>query len=175
MAIAHGDGVEPAALQRFHGGELRLVATHLEPGDLSIRRNHELVAEQRGHAELLHERLGELREGVGDHDDLTAVAQLVQEFLCARQRIDSGDGFLDLLEAEAVLAQDAQAPVHELVVIGFIARCALELGDAARLCERDPNFGNQYTFHIEAGHVHEKGPFIVRAWRVEMRAIHCSL
>ena len=114
-------------------------------------------------------------EGVGNHDNLSAVAQLVQEFLCTGQWVDGGNGLLDLLEAEAVLSQNAQAPVHELVVIRFVARCALELGDAARLCECDPNFGNQYTFHIEAGHVHEKGPFIVRAWRVEMRAIHCSL
>jgi hypothetical protein len=39
----------------------------------------ELVAEQRRHAELLHQRHGELVEGVGQDDDLEVLAQGVEE------------------------------------------------------------------------------------------------
>ena len=154
MGVAGGDGLHAAGVQRAHRGELGLGAAHGEVGDGAVFGDDELVAEQRRPAELLHEGLGELLEGIGDDDDLGEAAQLVQECAGAGYGVDLRDGRLHIGQAQPVLGQNIEAPLHELVVVGLVAGGALKLGDAGFLGEGDPDFGNQHAFQIEAYDVH---------------------
>ena len=64
---------------------------------------------------------------------------------------------LDIGKAEPALAQHAQAECHELVVVGFVACRARELGDAGATGELDRDLGNQDAFEIEADDLHGGG------------------
>ena len=90
----------------------------------------------------------------GKQQHLRLGAEGVEEFARAGKGVDRGDDLLDLAQAEAVLLQDAEAPAHELVVVGLVARRAAELGNAARLRERDPDFGHEDALDIQADNVH---------------------
>ena len=154
MGVAGGDGFDAAGVQRAHRGELTFGAAHREVGDGAICGYHQLVAEQRRPAELLHEGLGELFESVGDDDDLGEAAQLVQKRAGAGHGVDLGDDRLHVGQAQPMLGQNVEAPLHEFVVVGLVAGGALKLGDAGFLGEGDPDFGNQHAFQIEAYDVH---------------------
>ena len=54
----------------------------------------------------------------------------------------------------AVLLEDAQTPLHQLVVIRLVAGGALEHGQTAFLCEGYPNFRDEDAFHIQTYYVH---------------------
>ena len=153
-AVADGDGLVADGLEGADGGELGVFDPQLKAVDHAVVAHGQLVAEQRWPAQLLHQGAGELREGVADDDGLGEAAQLVQEFLCARQRVDLGDGLLDFLQAEAVLTQNAEAPVHELGVIRLVPGGAAELGDAADLRKRDPDFRDKDALKVKADHIH---------------------
>ena len=153
-AVAGGDGLIAHGLEGPDGGELRLLASEAEVRDLAAGGDHQLVAEQRRPAELLHQGLGKLGAGVAQNDGLGDGSELIQKLLRARQGVDGGDHVLDLLEAEAVFLQNAETPAHELVVIGFIACGAAKLGDAACLRKGDPDLGDQYALQIKACDIH---------------------
>ena len=114
----------------------------------------EAVAEQRRQAELLHQRLGELVEGVGEDHHLVGVAQRVEEFARALHRPHAGDDLLDVGQAELLLRQDVQAVLHQGVVVGLVAGGAAQLGDAGTLGEFDPDFGDEHTFEVETDDTH---------------------
>lgn len=160
-AVPGGDGLEAAGLQGLHGGQLGLGAAHLEAGDLPAGGHLQGVAEQGGPVQLLHQGLGELLEGVAEDDDLGLLPQGVQKFPGAGQGVDGGDGGLDLLQAQAVLLQHAQPPVHQLVIVGLVPGGALQFRDAAGLGKRDPNLGDQHALHIQTDYVHSNAPFLV--------------
>ena len=80
-----------------------------------------------------HQGLGEFLKGIAQNNHLCGGPQLVQKRLGAGQRINLGDGVLDLLEPQAVLLQDAQPPGHQLVVIRLIPGGAPQLRNAAGL------------------------------------------
>ena len=138
-----------------------MLAAHLVVGDLAVFVHNQFVAENGGPTQLLHQGLCELGEGVGDDDHLGDGAQFVQELAGAGHGIDGGDGVLDLLQTQAVLFQDVQTELHELVVVGFVAGGAGEFGDAGCLGEFDPDFGNQYSFEVQAYDVHVIPPHFV--------------
>jgi len=54
-----------------------------------------------------------------------------------------------------VLREQADAQLHQTVVVGLVARRAGELGDAGALRELDPDFGDEHAFEVEADHLHE--------------------
>ena len=87
-------------------------------------------------------------------DHLGLRAQVVQELLGAGNGLDVGDDFLDLRQAHAVTAQHVQAELHELVVVGLIARGAHQVGDACLLRERDPDLRCQHAFQVQTYDIH---------------------
>ena len=154
MAVARRHDLHAHLVEGAHTGELGLLAAHAVAGDHAVCVDVEGVADDGGHAELLDEGHGELLEGVAQDDDLRERAQLVEELAGAGQRLERGDDLLDVLDPQAVLAQDVDAVLHELVVVGLVAGGALELGDASSLGELDPDLGREHAFHIQAGDVH---------------------
>src|SRR5699024_11892808 len=95
-----------------------------------------------------------------DDEYLRLGTQLVQKLPRARQGVDARDGVLDLRQAQTPLAQDAQAVVHELSVVGFVARGALKLRDARLACEGYPYLGHQHALQIQANQVRKlSSPF----------------
>ena len=119
-------------VQIFQGrdGFLFLVGlAELVAGDVIIG-DDEAMAEQRGPAELAHERLRELLEGVGEDDDLHERAEFAEKFRATWQRRECGDDGLDVGELEAVAVEDREPAGHELVVVRFVARGAAEFRDA---------------------------------------------
>ena len=94
------------------------------------------------------------------------LAQRIEEFAGALHWANRGDYILNLGQAKSMFAQDVQTEVHELIVVGLVARRSLKLGNAARLGERDPNLGD--TFQIQANHVHRTSfPYAgSRRWRI---------
>ena len=154
VAVAGGDRVEADGLQRAHGHELGLRHAHAVARDHAVRRHVERVAEERRAAELLHERRGELLERVAQEDHLRLGAERVEEVLRAGERVDAGDHLPDAAQAEAVLAQDAEPEAHELAVVGLVAGGAAQFGEADRVGERDPDFGDEDALDVEADDVH---------------------
>ena len=77
--------------------------------------------------------------GIAEDDHLRSPAQRVQKRLCAGQRVDGGNGLLDLLQSKTVLFQNTQAPAHELVIVRLVPGRPLELRDPAGLRKGDPD------------------------------------
>ena len=102
-AVAGGNGLKAAALQRADGGELGLLTSEVIAGDRAVVGDDQLVAEDRGVSEFLHQGLGELGEGIAQDDRLSKGTQLIHELLRPGHRVDRGDGILDLLQTQAVL------------------------------------------------------------------------
>ena len=71
-----------------------------------------------------------------------------------------------------MLVKDAQAESHELVVVRLVARSALELFDAGRLGERNPDFRNEHAFQVKADNVHGNSFRTVRSYDAERRQRH---
>ena len=50
--------------------------------------------------------------------------------------------------------QDAEPPLHQFVIVRFVAGGALEFGYAGCFGKCNPDFGDKYAFQIETGDVH---------------------
>ena len=96
----------------------------------------------------------EFVEGVRQDDDLIILAQLVEKGARAIHRPHLADHFLDVRQAESVLAQDAQAVLHQRVVIRLVARGATQLRNPGALGEGDPDFGDKDALKVEANDLH---------------------
>jgi len=116
------------------------------------------MAEQRREAQLAHQRLGELVEGVGQDHHLETLAQPVDELRRAFQRLQRCDDLLDIGELQAVLVEDAQALLHQYVIVGNVPCGRPERFDSGGLGKGDPDFRNQHTFQVETGYFH--GPLL---------------
>ena len=147
-------------MQGLHRCELGRRAAHLVAGDAAVGSNFERVAHDGGPAKLAHEGLGELLEGVGQDDDLGRRTQLVEELAGTLKGLDGVDDLLNLLDAHVVFGEHAQAPPHELVIVGLVARGARQLGDVGCAGELDPNLRNEHAFQVSAHDVHAKNPSI---------------
>ncbi len=146
--VAGGDDV---VVERLEGGDgMSFLVGHAEliAGD-AIVRDDEAVAEERGPAHLLDERLGELLERVREDDDLGPAAQLVEKVEGARQERQTGDHGLDLRKRDAVSIHDPDTVKHELVVVGFVARGATQLGNTGALGDGDPDFRREDALHVQ--------------------------
>ena len=147
-AVPGGDGVIADGLKAPHRGQLGLGTAHPEAGDLTAVRHLQGIAEDGGPAQLLHQGLGKLLKGVAEDDDLGLLPKGVQKLLGSGERVDLGDGVLDLPNPKAMLLQNAQTPVHQLVIIGLIPGGALQFGDSAGLGEGDPDLRDQDALHV---------------------------
>ena len=101
-AVARGNGFETDRLKRLDGCQLGFLDAHRKAGDLSALRDLKRVAEKRRIAELLDQRHRELFKGIGEHQNLRHASQLIQELLCARQRINRRDDVLNLSKTQSV-------------------------------------------------------------------------
>ena len=75
--ITAGDGIITDGLQSLYGRKLRLLTTHLESGDLTIRCNLKSIAEDGRPTQFLHERCCKLFKGIGQNDDLGQAAKFI--------------------------------------------------------------------------------------------------
>ena len=153
-AVAARDGFVTDGLQSADGGVLRLFAAHLIACYLAVRRDLEGIAEDGGHAELLHKRHCELLKGIAENDDLGERAELVKKLARAGHNVNTLDDLLYLGQTETVLAQDVKAVFHQLIVIGLVAGGAAQLGNAACIGKGDPYLGDKYPLHVKAYNVH---------------------
>jgi hypothetical protein len=119
------------------------------------------VAEQGRPAELPHQRVGELVEGVGQDHHLVVLAQRVEETARTVHRPHRGDDLLDLRQAQAVLGKDAEAVLHQRVVVRLVTGGTTERRDTGAFGEFDPDFGNEDTFEIETDDFHGTGLSVV--------------
>ena len=158
VAVAAGDGLKADGLKAAHGRKLGMLASHLDAADESVGVHLERVAENGRPAEFFHQRLCKFLKGVAQNDGLRLRSQLVEEFFRPRKRVDARDSLLNFLESQAVLAEHAQAPFHQLVVVRLVARGARQLGNAALAGKFDPNFGDEHALHIKAGNIHVYSP-----------------
>ena len=126
----------------------------MEAVDHSVLVHSQLVAEKSRPAQLFHQRSGKLTEGVADDDRLGEAAQLIQKLLRTGKRIDFLDGLLNFPQAEAVLTQNANSPVHQLAVIRFISCRPAQFRNAADFGKGDPDFRNQNAFQVKTNHIH---------------------
>ena len=112
------------------------------------------VAKQGRETQLTHQRLGELIEGVGQDHHLEALAQPIDELNGAVQRLERGDNGLDIGQLEPMLVEDAQALLHQHVVVGDVTGGGPQGLNAGFLGKGDPDFRNQYPFQVKAGNFH---------------------
>ena len=77
VAVAAGNSLKADGLQCLDGTELRLLNAHSESGDLAVLCYFQLVAENGWPAQLFHERLCELGEGIADDDYLSQLPELI--------------------------------------------------------------------------------------------------
>ncbi|MNP26262.1 hypothetical protein D3C76_1191070 [compost metagenome] len=119
------------------------------------------MAEQGREAQLAHQRLGELIEGVRQDHHLEALAQPVDELDGAIERLERGDHFLNVGELQAVLVENSQALLHQHVVVGNVPGSGPEGFDPGFFGEGDPDFRNQHTFKIQTGNFHKTLPFVL--------------
>ena len=61
-------------------------------------------------------------------------------FLGTGQGIDGGDGGLNFLQTQTVLLQDAQTPLHQLVVVRLVTGGFLQFRNTGFFCECNPDF-----------------------------------
>src|SRR5690606_38501028 len=120
--------------------------------------DHQLVTQQGREAQLAHKRLGELVEGVRQDHHLEAFAQPVYELDGAIERLEGSDDFLDVAQLQAVLVKDAQALLHQHVIVGNVPGGRLQRLDTGFFRKRDPDFRNQNTFQVETSDLHENPP-----------------
>ena len=154
VAVAGGDGLKADTLQGFDGGQLALFHPDAVTGDHTVFPDLQLVAEDGGPAQFLHQGRSKLGKGVGQNDRLGFAAQGVQEFLRAGHGIDGGNGVLNILQAQAVLPQDAQPPFHQLVIVRLVPGGAFQFGDAAGLGKGDPDLRHQHPFKVKTYNIH---------------------
>ncbi len=155
VAVAGGDDLElefPEALHR-----LALLVRHAQPvvDQHAFAIGLERVAEERRPAQLPHQRPGELVEGVGKDHHLVGIAQRIEKGGRACHRPHRRDHLLDVGKAQPMLAKNAQAPRHQLVVVGLVPRCARELRNSRAPGEFDPDFRNEDTFEVETDDLHD--------------------
>ena len=112
MAVSAGNGVIADRLQCFDCGVFGLLTAHLKVSDLAVFPYNQGVAEDGRVAQLFHKRTCKLGEGIAEDDNLGLRTQLIQKFLCTRNRINFGNGFLDLLQSKSVFLQDIQTIFH---------------------------------------------------------------
>ncbi len=123
-------------------------------GDPAVLGDFELMAEQGRPAELPHQRLGEVVEGVGQDDHLETLAQAVEELAGAFHGAHVADHRLDVLDFEPMLVEDLQPLRHQDVIVGDVAGRRPQGLDAGPFGDIDPDFGNQDTLEVKADDLH---------------------
>jgi hypothetical protein len=86
----------------------------------------------------------------------------------AVERLHGADHRLDVRQPEPVLVEDCEAPAHQLVVVGLVARRAAQRRDARALGDVDPDLGHENALQVEAcDHVAgpKRRPSAVTTWR----------
>ena len=124
------------------------------PGDLSVRRHDQFVAEQGGPSEFFHERFGKLRESITDNNCLCHAAKLIQKLQGSGQGVDFGDGLLDLRKAKSMFMQYASAKGHQFIIIRLIPGCPSQFRNSRHLRKGDPDFRYQYTLQVQTHDMH---------------------
>jgi len=158
VGIARGNDAVVEALQRNDRLTLGVLLTQLIVHDAIGFVSDQAVTKQRREPQLAHQRLRELVEGVGQDHHLEALAQPVDELRCAFQWLQRRNHLLDVGELQAVLIEDAQALLHQHVVVGNVPRGRPERFDSGGLGKGDPDFRNQHTFQVETGYFHGATP-----------------
>ena len=137
VGIAGGDDLEPDFLEASHRFHLLVRHAQVVVHQHAVGIGFELVAHQRWHAKLLHQRHGELVKRVRKNDDLEVAPQCVEKLLGTGQRTRPGNDLADVAQTEFVLAQQVEPVFHQLVVIGFVAGRAAQFRNAGTLREFD--------------------------------------
>ena len=63
---------------------------------------------------------------------------------------------MDRVEGQPVLVEDLQPVAHQHVVVRLIAGGAAQFGDARRLRDGDPEFGEQHPLEVQADYIHAR-------------------
>src|SRR5579884_1493394 len=164
--ITGGDDV---IIEKLQGRNRLLFLVRLAQAiiDDAVVLDFEFVAKERGPIELLHQRLGELLEGVREDDDLRDCAEFVQKFLAAGQGAQRRDDLLDVGQFEAMLVEQVEPALHEDVVVRHVARGKAQLADAGFFCDSNPDFRHQHAFQVQC----DDGLFHQRSFPKAARAV----
>ena len=100
--------------------------------------------------ELLHQRGGELVEGIRQDHHLVVGAQPGEKIVRAVERTHAANDGLDVGELQPVLLEDRDAVAHQLVVVGLVARGDAQRLDAGRLRDVDPDLRHEHAFEVQA-------------------------
>lgn len=154
VRVASSDNAVVQALEGDDRLTLGILLAQLVADHTIILVGDQAVAQQSRETELTHQRLGELVEGVGENHHLKTFTQPVDELHCAIERLQGSDHVLNVLQLQAVLIENAQALLHQHVVIGDVAGGRLERLDAGFFRKGDPDFRDQYAFQVETRDFH---------------------
>ncbi|MCY1418342.1 hypothetical protein D9M71_338980 [compost metagenome] len=154
VRIARRDHPVVQALEGQHRLALGVLLAQLIAGHPTAFVGDQAMAQQRREPQLAHQRLGELVEGVGKNHHLESLAQPVDELDGAVEGLEGGNHFLDVGKLQAMFIENAQALLHQHVVVGNIPGGCPERFDSGFLCEGDPDFRDQYAFQVETGNFH---------------------
>ena len=154
VRVAGGHYAVVEALQGDHRLTLGVFLAQLIADNAIGFIGDQLVAQQGREAQLTHQRLGELVEGVRQNHHLEALTQPVDELNGAVQRLQGGNHFLNICQLQAVLVENAQTLLHQHVVVGNIPSGGFQRFNAGFFREGNPDFRNQHTFQVETGNFH---------------------
>ena len=121
--------------------------------DDAIVLHPQLVTQDRGAAELLHQRRGELLERVAQQNDLVLVAEALEELVGAFERAHLGEHVPQVTHRDTLPLEDFEPVFHQRVVVGFVPCRAREFVDTRPLGEVDPHLGNEHALDIEGHHL----------------------
>ena len=117
--------------------------------DDAIFAHDELMTQDCWHAELHHQRRGELLERVAEDDHLRSRAQGVEKIAGTVHRRQSADDVGDQAHRQTLLVQDLQPALHQHVVVGLVASRAPQCLDTSAFGDSDPDLGHQHALKIE--------------------------
>jgi len=151
VRVAGRDHAEVQSVQCLHRLSLLIGLAEVVVHDSAGCIGFEAVAEDRRPAELAHEGLGKLVEGVRQDDQLEVRPDPIEELGRTVERLHPADDLLNVGQSQVVLAQDGQPLLHEFVVVRDVPGRESQFVDASAFGEVDPDLGNDDPFEVEAG------------------------
>ena len=139
-------------MERSHGLALGVLLP-LPPADDAVALHPQPMAQQQRIAQLSHERLRELVEGVREHRHLEAPPCPRQKVRSARQGAQLVDHGPDGAQRNVVFRQHAKPHRHQVVVDGDVPGGFAQRVDAGAARHGLPDLGHEHAFEVEAENV----------------------
>ena len=109
----------------------------------------QVMAEDGGEGEVLHDGVGEFLERVRKNNHLGFVAEFVHKVAGAVEKSEVCDHVLDVRKLDAFAFENLDAALHEHVVVGNVTGGEAQVLDAGLFGDGDPNFRGEDSFKVQ--------------------------